>query len=198
MLQYKIFAAIFLAVFLVVQLFLIKNEFAGTRAIEIKMKRYRDSTVYIKGYQPEGVPVDQFMIKVQPKSFWDYLLLTNTDGNLLTIFFKIAAATAFTWFVFNLSYSSLFSKKSFYIMGLTMALVGGILVAHSYGLSHTLQFWDKLYAANGGSHGSKFQLYVDDKYNLNYYAIPVIFILSLYRYFIAQHEKRSENLMEVE
>jgi len=198
MLQFKIFAAALLAVFLAVQVYLIANEFWGTRTIEIKMKRYGDSAIYLKGIHPDGVPLNQFVVRVKPQTLGDILLLTNSKGNLLGILFKIAAAIVFTCFIFNLSYSSLFSIKSFNLIWLAVALVGCVLIARCIGLNHTRDFWNKLYASEGGGHDKRFDLYIDTRYGLKYYAIPVIFILSIYRYFIAQHAKVSNNLAEVE
>jgi len=198
MLPYKVFALAFLLVFVSLQVILIRTDFSATRTIEIKMRRYKDSTTYLKGIQPEHAPIDQFVVKVKPAGITDSLLLTNSKGNLLGIFFKIAAIILFTWFVFNLSYSNFLSVKSFNITWFTAALIGCVLAAHSYGICYTRDFWNKLYAAKGGVGNGRFSMYVDTSHNFHYYVIPVIFALGLYRYFISQHIKVINNMAVVE
>ncbi len=91
-----------------------------------------------------------------PNGFWDRILLTDDDENILSDVFKIAAALVFALYIYDLSYDGIFSKKSFNLFWLTLFLWVLSYVAFSVGADHTKDFFTDLYMAKGGMDDLKY------------------------------------------
>src|SRR5438132_804875 len=108
--SYKTLSIFGIFIFVAYQIYLIADQFMDTRTIEVRREIFESSErEYFKGYKIENTPFEEFDIQVKPKSLMDYLLLTNSDGNLLGIVLEIAFALYLVWYIYRLEYDIVFS-----------------------------------------------------------------------------------------
>lgn len=184
--SFKILSCGVIGLYTIVQIFLIIPQLSGPKVITVYKEISRDSNAYIKGYKAESTHVDQFNVKVQPNSFWDRLLFTKEEDNLLYDFFKVAAGLTFCLYAFNLQYNNFFSKKSTILFGMALYAIVLGYAAFDIGLTHTLDFYRDLYIAKGGDRSGRYDFCIKpDRASssirfLFYYWIPTM-IMYLYR-----------------
>lgn len=152
------------------QLYLIVSQFSDTRIIEVRKEIYESNEKdYLKGYNIENAPFEQFDIRVQPKSFFDYLLLTNQHGNLLGIVLSIAGCCCLARYVYVLEFERMFSNKNFRWIRWAFALIALSFLSDQIALSHTKDFWNSIYVKKGKGEGYAF--YVETEYNRVLFAL---------------------------
>lgn len=193
--NYRFFPIAIILVFICVQIFLIADKFSGSRIIEIQKRNYRGVVTFSKSFRVGGTVVEDYNLKVQSKDFWDNMLLTNEDGNLLSILFKITASVSLIWYLFNLNYDNVFSKRSLNIVWITLILIFCTVSAHYYfGRSHTKDFWDTMCTSNGISQEMRYMFDVP-KNNCTYFNffLPLIMLLTIYRYFVDHRAGKLED-----
>jgi hypothetical protein len=193
--NYRFLPIAIILVFICVQIFLIADKFSGTRIIEVQKRDYRNVVTFSKSFRIKGTVVEDYNLKVQPKDFWDSMLLTNEDGNLLSILFKIAVSLSLIWYFFNLNYDNVFSKRSLNIVWMTLLLIGCTVLARYFGRSHTKDFWDNLSTSNGVSQEMRYMFDVP-KYNVTFFNffIPLMILFNLYRYFVDHQAGKSDDI----
>ena len=171
------------------QAFTIVTEFSGTRLIVVKKEDYTKRIDSVTKDSLQKTSFETYHFKVQPKSFWDKLLLTNEDGNLLSILFKIASALGAAWFIYNLQFDNLFSKKSFNTIWLTLFFAVGILEAYYFGASYTKDFWVDHYLSKVGNTQASYNFFGYSKIPWSYYWY-IMFAVWLYRSFVDHHNEK--------
>ncbi|WP_179415132.1 hypothetical protein HDF19_07855 [Mucilaginibacter sp. E4BP6] len=186
--------------FILYQIALIIPEFSSYKVINVRRNIYNaHEPEYLNGYKDfniQGVPFEEYAIKVQSTNLWDYLLLTNYKGNLLSSMLEIFACVSLACFVFQLEYENFFSNKSFNWAWVTCGIYTLSVLIHSTGNSYTRDFWQKLFVAKGGGDQEYDFQYV--RYNLNYIWILIFFALNFCSRFVEHHTKiASNNEMQV-
>ncbi len=197
MLTFKTFTFLFIGIYIAIQLFSIALQFSGAKIITVYKGNYPDSDAYISGYKTENGSIKKFDVRVKPKDVWDRLLLTHEDDNLLSDLFKIAASVAFAFYIYNLSYDNIFSKKSFNLFWLTLCFCVFNYCAYYWGTSYTRDFYSDLYKAHGGDiyvghdfqSGPKFGVMIQGGWP--YYVIIMI-LLNFYKVFNRRHEGKPD------
>ncbi|MDP9075860.1 MAG: hypothetical protein M3O71_00405 [Bacteroidota bacterium] len=191
--MFKFVVFLCLGLFVLVQSFLLVPEFSGKKKITVYKRNYMDSNSYIRGYKSESAHIDVFNVKVNPKGFWDRLLLTNEeDGNLLVGFAKILFCLVFAFYMYNLEYENIFSTQSFNIFTATLFCCMLVYMVYYFGELHTRDFWRDFYQAHTGDDSNRFdfQLGLQDhstfKNQLYLYVVPSI-LLQLYKTFRNNH-----------
>lgn len=201
MTEFKILTYITIGVYLIFQLISISPQFSGPKTITIYKRIYQDSNAYIKGYVAGGGKFETFNVKVKPNDFWDRLLLTADDDNLLIDFVKIAAGLAFVYYVYNLQYDNFFSKKSFWLFMLTLYICFLSYCAFTFGIYHTRDFWRELYIAKGGKERDSWDfdigLATSMARNSRFWFFYWIFfiIMQLYKTFKDQYEGEPQDVL---
>lgn len=172
----KLFIVLLLLGFIGYQIFLIANDFFSTRIIEIQKEIYdNDEKEYLKGYNIVNVPFEQFDIKVEPKGFFDYLLLTNGNGNLLSIILEIAASCWLAWFIYRLKLDHIFLEY-FRSLKWPILLLSISFLTDSYGLEYTRDFWKTIFEHGGKTDLWKNDFYINMKNHYTIYAFILLFI----------------------
>jgi hypothetical protein len=146
-----------IGVYIIIQIFTIATEYSSPITILIKKENYRkeidsvthDSIVY--DVYKQFKTYEAFHVKVKAKTFWDKLLLTNEDGNLMSEIFKIATSLALARYIFRLQPENVFTGKSLTYFWLTALLFIGIPESYSIGAEHTRDFWRDYYISKGGT-----------------------------------------------
>ncbi len=189
--------AIFLVIagFIVVSIFNIATEFSGPRTILIKKENsYKaidsvthDSLVY--NYSKQFRTYEAFHVKVKAKTFWDKILLTNEDGNLMCELFKIALCVALAWYVYQLQLENIFSRKSFNIIWLSVMLFVGIIESLAIGADYTRYFWRDYFISKGGNELIGYDFFGDTRIPWTYMWIIMPFGW-LYRALKGKHEEK--------
>jgi hypothetical protein len=176
-----LFILIILA-FVVYQFYLIGDEFSSTRIIPIQKEIYDSNEKnYLKGYDIENVPYEQFDIKVSPKTFWDYLLLTNENGNLLATVFKIIASLSIAWYIFKLEPDNFFNENHFKWLIWCIGFIAFAFITMDSGYLHTNDFWKSIHYRKASTDIWGNDFYVNTKTNLMVYAYSCILLIVLLR-----------------
>jgi len=180
----------FVLIFIGSQILLIANEFAATRIIEVRKEIYDGNEKdYLKGYEIVNAPFEQFDILVKPKSFWDYLLLTNKNGNLLSIILKIAAGCCVAWYVYKLDVNDILSLKhtKWIFWSFLLVIAAGWLV-HSIGLDYTRDFWR---STNKNTPKDEFgnRFYIETKYDILLYVLAFYGVIAFFTNFVRISDK---------
>jgi hypothetical protein len=185
----KLFIVLLLLGSIGYQIFLVANYFFSTRTIEIQKEIYdNDEKEYLKGYDIVNVPFEQFDIKVQPKDFFDYLLLTNGNGNLLSIIFETVASCWLAWFIYRLEPDHIFIEY-FKSLKWPILLLSISFLTHSYGLEYTRDFWKTIFVHRGKTDFWKHDFYVNTKNHYTQYAFILLFLGSFYQSIIYYYRK---------
>jgi hypothetical protein len=142
----KLFFLFVLLLFAGNQLYLVATQFWDTRIIEVRKEIYESNEKdYLKDYQIENAPFEKFDLRVQPKTFWDYILLTNKNGNLLSALLIIAFSGCFGWYVYRLNTANFLSPQDLKWLTSALLLIAVCYPAYIEGLFHTKDFWDSIY-----------------------------------------------------
>jgi hypothetical protein len=196
MMQFKAVALLIIAVSLIFGIYTIASQCSYPRTITVYKRSYTDSNKYLKGYKNVKGSVEKFDIKVTPVTFWDRILLTDEDDNLLSGMFKVLAGLICAYYFYNLSYDNIFSKKSFNLFWLTLLFGVFSYVAFGIGAGHTKDFFINLYLTKGGTDDIKydFQSRLNMFDQIHDWEVYMIFLcsLSLYRTFSNHYEGKED------
>jgi hypothetical protein len=174
-----LFILIILA-FIGYQFYLIVNDFSSTRIIQVQKEIYESKEKdYFKNYDIENAPFEQFDIKVSPKTFWDYLLLTNEDGNLLSIILTVMGSLCFAWYIFKLEPATLFDEKYFKWLILSIGFAAFVFIAADSGFWHTSYFWKN--SIKDKTDYWKHNFYINGKNHLMFYAWGCVISMTFLR-----------------
>ncbi|BAU52354.1 hypothetical protein [Mucilaginibacter gotjawali] len=200
MVAFKYLSIIIIGFYVFAQLFSIVPQLKGPQTITVYKENNLDTTAYIKGYKTADTKVEVFDVKVTPNSFWDRLLLTHQDENIMVDILKAACGMAFAWYFFKLKYDNVFSKRSLNLFWLALSLCVMIFLALSIGQDHTSDFYCALFLAKGGDELTKYDFQRQLIRNTTqhdlwiYMWVPMI-ILNFYKAFKLHHEGKSEEEM---
>jgi len=168
-------------------------QLSGPQTITVYKRTYTDSDAYIQGYKREPFSVEIFNIKVKPNGFWDRILLTDENENLLSDVLKVATAILFVFYIYNLRFDNIFSNKSFNIIWVTIFICVLSYMAYDIGADHTKDFFTKLYTSSGGKELTKYDFQrnsririIDHNLWIYGYWIPFV-IINLYKTFNKHH-----------
>jgi len=160
------------------QVSIVATRFLDTRIIEVRKEIYEGNEKdYLKSYDIVDAPFEQFDLQVKPKSLLDYLLLTNKDGNLLSLLLEIAAALCIVWYFYKLEFDDIFTlKNAKWIQWSFLLAVSGLWLVQSIGLDHTGEFWTTINKISSPvkEESWKYRFYVETKYK------PIPYILAFY------------------
>lgn len=197
MITFKSISLIIIGFYIFVQLFSIVPRLTGPQTITVYKENYQDTNAYIKGYKIVHSKIEVFDVKVRANDFWDRILLTHEDENLLVDFLKAASGLVFAWYIFKLNYDNLFSKKSFNLFWLGLFLSVMSYVAFDIGAAHTSDFYGDLYLTKGGDKLADYYFERGLKINTilhNYWMylwVPMI-LINFYKTFKKHHEGEPE------
>jgi len=165
-----LFILIILA-FIGYQFYLIGNDFSSIRIIQVQKEiQEGEEKDFLKNYDIKNTPFEQFDVSVSPKTFWDYLLLTNEDNNLLSIILTIFASLCFAWYIFKLEPATFFEEKSFKWLIWSIFLIAFIFISMDSGVLHTSDFWGNINSIKSKADFWKYKFHVNTKTNLLIYA----------------------------
>ena len=149
-------------------------------------------------FKSASTKIEVFDVKVKPNDFWDRMLLTHEDENILTDIVKALAGLAFAWYIFKLEYDNVFSKRSFYFFWLALFLSVWTFLTLDIGAGHTSSFYEDLSAAKNhdkSNYDYEFERGLKTTAILhNYWLfvwVPMI-IMNFYKTFKLRHEGKSD------
>ncbi|MDR3695580.1 hypothetical protein [Mucilaginibacter sp.] len=164
------------------------------QTITVYRRDYNDTNAYITGYKTASPKIEVFDVKVKPNDFWDRMLLTHEDENILTDIVKALAGLAFAWYIFKLEYDNVFSKRSFIVFWLALSLSILTFLALDIGAGHTSSFYHDLSAAKNhdkSNYDYEFERGLKTTTLLHnywmYLWVPMI-IMNFYKTFKLRHE----------
>ena len=195
--SFKIFSLIIIGAYIIAQLFSIVMQSRGPRSVTIYKRNYQDTNAYVRGYSVENTKVEVFDIKVKPKGFWDWLLLTQDDDNVLVDLFKAASALLFAWYFYQLNYDNIFSKRSLNLFwaGLFLCVLNYITLG--VGADHTRDFFRAISAAKSADRSDYYDFQSHLRANTIthdywiYVWVPMI-LVNFYKAFNRRHEGKPE------
>jgi hypothetical protein len=198
MTSFKFLTFVFIVVYVCVQLMSIIPQCSGAQTISVYKRNWKDSNTFVKGYKTENGTFEEFDVKVNPSDFWDRILLTHENDNILDAILKIAACFLLALYVYQLNYDNLFSKKSFTLFWLILFLYWLNFFTHSIGSDHTRDFFRNLYLAKGGDDSNQFDFQSGIVprlifHNWLFYSIIPLTLIQFYRTFKDHHEGKPED-----
>jgi hypothetical protein len=194
--QIKVLSFLFIAGFIVVEIFTIFNDYNGTRSIQVVQSTYHD-TATIARIKVANVSVQKFQVKVKPKDVWDDLLLTNEDGNLLSIVFKIMVGMSLAWYIYHLEYDNIFTKNSLNRFSILLYMIISVIAAYDWGQLHTRDFWKSFYTLHGGDkQDSVFSFDSGVNHYLAFYMIPLNLIYNFYKSLVYRATEKSNEVLK--
>jgi len=168
-------------IFIINRGYLIIKEFSESRIIEVRKEIYdNDEKDYLKGYEITNAPFEQFDIVVAPKSFWDYLLLTNKDGNFLSLILQLASSCCLFLYISMLDFNNITWQRGrlLFIAGYLIAFA---FLAIDFGLDHTKTFWESIYSYHRKTNFWKYAFYVETKNNMLIYLYASLVVLGAFK-----------------
>jgi hypothetical protein len=197
-LPYKYLLFILVTAFTVHQGYLIITEFFESRTIEVQKEIYEsDEKDYLKGYVITNTPFEQFDIIVTPKSFWDYLLLTNKDGDFLSLILQVASGCCLLWYFVMLDFNNPSWKRG-RLLFTAIFLITIAFLAINWGLDHTKVFWKSIYTHHSKTDFWKYDFYVDTKSNAMFYFYALLAVCAIFKEVMWYYGKPKITISNVE
>ena len=149
----KFFSLIGIVIFLAFQSWVLVNEFSQTRFVEVRNELPKSKLLFNKREYRVMAHSEEVTIEVNPTSFWDYLLLTNANGNLLSIILSIATVLLLVYYNFYRS-----NDNVYWFAG---GICRFIILAYFIGVQYTFHFfrnYDSTFTAEIYSKGFDFRV----------------------------------------
>lgn len=103
---------------------------------------------YLKKFHIIGTPETEYNIEVQPKTFWDYILLPKHHENLLNIFFQVLGSGLLIWYFLKTKPDTLFAKQNLRLLYGAFICLYFIALSISCAQTHAEAYWNNIYAYN--------------------------------------------------
>ncbi|HTE01355.1 MAG TPA: hypothetical protein VK668_18845 [Mucilaginibacter sp.] len=129
----KFFSLAGIIIFLGFQSWIIFDQFSQTRLIELRRELPKAQLKLENKYYDVKAHTEEVTIKVNPDGFFDYLLLTNSNGNLLSITLTIITVLCLVFYHFY--------RRVENVYWVAKVILKLIFIAFIIGLDYTIHFW---------------------------------------------------------
>jgi hypothetical protein len=113
-------------IFLGFQVWIISDQFSQTRSIDVQRNLPKTQLKFKKQYYNITEHTEEVTIIVTPAGFFDYLLLTNSNGNLLSIILTILTVVCLVIYNFFRPMENVFWFAQFMFRFIFVAFIVGI------------------------------------------------------------------------
>jgi len=195
--SFKGLCLIIIGIYVIAQVISIIILLSGPRIVTVYRENYREINTVIKPYQTENTPIEVFEMRVKPNGFWDELLLTRDDENVLVDIFKMASGLVFAWYFFKQDYDNIFSNRSRDLFFAGLFLCTFNYITFGVGADHTRDFCSALFAPKKGDDTA--EIYFKSQIKSNtithdywiYVWVPMI-LINFYKTFNRHHQGKPE------